>query len=467
MRAGFYETEIVPPLGTTIFGYPRKRVNSGVTLKLYAKAVVVESEGKKAALLVLDCGGLPKDLPEKVIERVCSMSDIERDSILLAATHAHTSGPYHRGLGSFVHKPRLEGEPLLDAELDDKAIDMTILKAADAIILANQRLEEVHIKFAMGAAKDISYVREYYINDGTIRTNPGYCKDDIVKPYSEPETDLPVFFFTDKEGRPKGAITSFALHHDTVSGCEMSSDFSGVVARNMKRLFGDEFITLFFAGFCGNINHLDFMGEKQGKPFKKTAEEIGGVLTRELLQALTEAEPLADDSLCIKKELMAIPKRKLPDGLLERVKELKKNPPTTNRCTIAEPYGDGMLYAHAQSVLNDYEKDTRTVYDIPVMVVKLGDCMLYSFVGEMFSQFADKIRANSPSKKNLMIELSNSSDPSPYIPIPELYDVPTVYEASIYEDSLVKEAGDMMVDRALELAKEMYQEGNHYARRIL
>lgn len=456
MRCGFYETEITPPLGTTIFGYPRKRVNSGVKLKLYAKAAVLESKGKKVALLVLDCLDVPVDLPDAVIKRVSSMTDIERDAILIAVTHSHTSGPARRNLGSFAGKPRLDGEPELDADLDHLAMDMTILKAADTIILANQRLEECHIKFAIGEAKDISYVREYYIDDGTIRTNPGYCKEQIVKPYSAPETALPVFFFTDRDGKPKGVITSFALHHDTVSGEEMSSDYSGVVAKNLKRVFGDDFITLFFAGFCGNINHLDFMGEKQGKPFKKTAEEIGEVLTRELLHTVMQAEPIANDSLWFKKETVTIPKRKLPEGLIDRIKELQKNPPTTGKCTIADPYGDRMLYSSAVGVLNCYEKDTRTAYDIPVMVIKLGDCLIYCFIGEVFSQFADVLRAKSPSSKNLMIELSNSGDPSPYIPIQELYDIPTVYEASIYSDCLVKEAGDMMIDKAVEMAKEIY-----------
>ena len=36
-KAAFYETEITPPLGTTIYGYFSGRVNEGVLTKLYAK----------------------------------------------------------------------------------------------------------------------------------------------------------------------------------------------------------------------------------------------------------------------------------------------------------------------------------------------------------------------------------------------------------------------------------------------
>lgn len=456
MRAGFYETEIMPPLGTTIFGYGRKRVNEGVKQKLYAKALVLESNGKKAALLVLDSVDIPPELPQAVIERVTRATDIERDAILVAATHSHTSGPTRKNLGSFKDKPRLEGEPELNAELDAAYMEMTRIKAADAVILANQRLCESHVKFAMGEAQGVSFVREYYIKDGTIRTNPGYCKDDIVKPYSESESALPIFFFTDENGKPVGAVTSFSMHHDTVSGCEMSSDYSGVVAANLKKTFGDDFITLFFAGFCGNTNHLNFMGEKQGEPFKRPTQEIGGMITKEFLAALTKAEPIINEELIIKKEIIKISKRKLPDGLIERVKELKKNPPGPGPVTIADPYSDRMLYGSAPYILRKYDEEKVTEYDVPVMVIKIGDCLIYSLVGEVFSQFADKIRAQSPTDKNLMIELSNSDTVQDYIPIAELYDIPTVYEASIYSDALAKEAGDMMVEKAIEMAKEIY-----------
>ena len=51
MRCGFYETEITPPLGTTIFGYYGRRVNVGVKHKLFAKACVLEQDDKLCAML--------------------------------------------------------------------------------------------------------------------------------------------------------------------------------------------------------------------------------------------------------------------------------------------------------------------------------------------------------------------------------------------------------------------------------
>jgi len=441
MRCGFYETEITPPLGCSMFGYATKRTAQGVKSKLYAKAAVLEQDGRYAAMLVVDATRIPKGMPEVVRRRVVEKTGIDENAILIAATHSHTSMPVQQGTA-----------PEQDPELDQVAMDMAALLAADAVILAYQRLQPVNVRFGIGQAEGISFVREYHIKDGTIRTNPGYCMEDVVKPYSDPDTDLPAFFFTDAEGKPVGAITSFALHHDTVSGSEISADFSGYVAQNLKRTFGDQFITLFFAGFCGNINHLNYCGE----PFKHTAQEIADVLTKELLATISKAEPIGGDSLAVKMETIKIKKRELEPGFLDSVRELVKNPPGPGPMSIADPYSDRMKYTQSKFLLRMYGENPNDVFDIPVQVIKLGECLIYAFIGEVFSQFADRLRAASPSKKNLLVSCAHSHENKPYIPIQEMF-LPTVYEASLYSATLEPAAGDMMVEKALELAHQLIE----------
>ena len=70
MKCGFYETEITPPLGTTMFGYFTKRVNEGIKQKLYAKAAVFEKDDTCAAFLVIDSTSMPTGLPEALRTRI-------------------------------------------------------------------------------------------------------------------------------------------------------------------------------------------------------------------------------------------------------------------------------------------------------------------------------------------------------------------------------------------------------------
>ena len=455
MKCGFYETEITPPLGTTMYGYFTKRVNSGVKQRLYAKACVLENEGEYAAMLVLDASTVPASYPEFIKNYVNEKTGIDKNSILITATHSHTSIPVRNDLGMYKNIQITDNEPEMNEEIDKKAFDMIKLLAADTVVHAYQRLNKVKISFASGKAENISYVRQYYTEDGIVRTNPAYCKDKITKSYSEPDTNLPVFFFTDEDGKAVGSITSFALHHDTVSGNYLSSDYSGVVAKKLKQRYGGDFVSVFFSGFCGNINHLNFMGEKKGEPFKKTAEETGEILYNEIIKTINKAEPLSDDSLKVKLETVKIKKRELPEGFVESVKELVKNQPSkSGPMTIADPYSDRMKYASSFAVLTYYDENKQTEFDVPVQVIKLGDALIYALCGEVFSQFADKLRKASPSGKNMMVEFANYID-HPYIPAKEMF-LPFVYESSYYSGRFEPDAGDIMTDKAIEIAKEIF-----------
>ncbi|MBQ8588396.1 MAG: hypothetical protein IJ454_03285, partial [Clostridia bacterium] len=223
MKAGFYEVEITPPIGSGIPGYMAPRWCRGVKEKLYAKAAVLESKGVYTAFLVIDVLDLPFGLPDIVRESVSQNTEIDKNAIMMAATHAHTALP--------VRKDEFKDS---DTDRDAKIIEMTSLLAADAVIMAYQRMVPVKAYFGMGTAEGVSFVRQYHIKDGSIRTNPAYCQKDVVKPYSEPDCRLPLFIFRDEAGNNIGSIASFALHHDTVGGEEYSSDYSGLVAKHLK-----------------------------------------------------------------------------------------------------------------------------------------------------------------------------------------------------------------------------------------
>ena len=53
-RAGASAVVITPPAGTPMAGYYHFRAADGVLDELYAKAIVVEQNGAKAALVTLD-----------------------------------------------------------------------------------------------------------------------------------------------------------------------------------------------------------------------------------------------------------------------------------------------------------------------------------------------------------------------------------------------------------------------------
>lgn len=461
MKCGFYESDITPPLGVTMYGYAVGRVASGVRSKLYAKAAVIENNGTMVALLSIDAEQMPHGLSEIVRKRVNEKTGIDENAILIAATHSHTGGPVRADGGNFRNEEvrAVNNQPELDTELDRKVLEITSLLAADAVVLAWQRLKPAHIRFGEGRVEGISFVRQYYLKDGNIRSNPPL--KEVVKPYSEPDIRLPVLYFTDEDEKPMGLITSFALHHDSstdkISDSELCADYSGYASQHLKRKLGENFVSVFFSGFCGNINHFNYMGKiLNNEPFTRPAPENGRIVAEALLKTIEKAEKVPEKFLAVKKDTVRIKKRELEPEFLESVKELVKNPPDLMvKNTIADPNSDFRKFLFSKKILALYVGDETKEYDIPVQVIKIGDCLVYSFAGEIFSQFGDKIRKYSPSRKNIMVEMAHTSKFAGYVPVPELF-LPYVYESSPISGNLEPAAGDKMVEKAIEIAKEIF-----------
>ena len=88
------------------------------------------------------------------------------------------------------------------------------------------------------------------------------------------------FILFTKDKKPVGSLSVFALHLDTVGGTEYSADYPGHLAAELRREFGDEFISVFGTGTCGDINHIDVSGQR-----RYNARLIGQQLAIDILSA--------------------------------------------------------------------------------------------------------------------------------------------------------------------------------------
>ena len=62
----------------------------GVNDPVYARAIVIDNDGTRAALITLDAGGIPTPLWQSVSERLAGELGIAPEHMLLTATHTHS-----------------------------------------------------------------------------------------------------------------------------------------------------------------------------------------------------------------------------------------------------------------------------------------------------------------------------------------------------------------------------------------
>ena len=245
---GFYEKEITPPLGCGIPGYFSIRRGLDVLDRLYARAIVIKSGEEKVAILSID-GLHPKaDICDVIVKRIESYTGIARENIMIAFTHSHTGLPF-----------RFEGIAFEDDEIVADSIkgyaDVFARLVADCVTLANLRLTKATASFGKGEVHGISFCRDYYMKDATPQTNPPRTSPDIIKPVVESDKELPVLMIKDECGNPMGAIVGFACHADCVSGEKYTGDYVSVLSKELKKAYGEDFVTIFLLGCSGHVNH--------------------------------------------------------------------------------------------------------------------------------------------------------------------------------------------------------------------
>lgn len=90
MKIGFAKREITPPLGMELGGYAGYRPNSGVHDPLYCKVIVLEQNGTRYALIVLDLLCADEALCAQIAGAVAHLG-ITRERLIVSAIHSHAA----------------------------------------------------------------------------------------------------------------------------------------------------------------------------------------------------------------------------------------------------------------------------------------------------------------------------------------------------------------------------------------
>lgn len=438
-KIGVYQKEITPPLGCDIPGYFGHRYADGIRDRLYVRAAAIEANGETVIIISADAIHIQQEMHDLAVAQIEKYANVPSDRILINATHSHTAGP----LGD-------DDPGYFDS---DKEYEHVMSKlVGDCGVMAYRSMQEAEIRIAEKEVKGVSFIRNYHMKDGTIRTNPGFLNPDIDRPYGKIDYSYPVMLFYGADKKPFGAITCFSNHNDCVHGTQYSGDYVGACEAELKKEFGNDFVMVFMNAPCGNINCFDVnkSDEENLKPDRHI--EIGKLLADATIELEKIAKPMTNEVVRGKKDFIQVARRKLPDGEVEELKKMIKEISMEGlNFNLNNPESPAYKRALAERLLQfSAEPDTLTC---STQAIKIGDCMLYAMSGECYSDYAIGIKEKSPAAFNMVASLANGGEQC-YIPAPELFDYP-IYEVQIPTSKFIPEAGWIMVNRMLELAEEI------------
>lgn len=426
MRAAFYESDITPPLGCFMTGHYSKLLSEDVFEKIYAKALVVESDGEIAAIVCVDVCMLPVGIHEKVTKRVYEYTGIESNRICITCNHTHKGAP-------------VSDSPEINCFADDAYTDVFMRLVADTIILAFKRLKDgVEISFGKENVPGIAFCRNFVTKEGKY-ISWGVGRDDLVGTLGEVNDELVVLTFY-SDGKPFGAVVNFALHQDSAQGAiGYTGDYSSIISQKLKESYGQNFVSLFLLGTCGDINHVDIHNPDTLTPFYHRT--IGNILYEHINKLIFGASQRIDGSVMAVKEEIQIEKR------------IADNEYTINKTIELLQNGGKIMQARNLIFYNATNEDKYA--KLYIQCIKIGDLCIYALPGEIYTKIGNDIKQASTFDKNVVVENCNTY--CGYIPTKNAFDeCSELYESMLCNHScLVAEACDIITQKALELSKKL------------
>lgn len=438
---GFYEKEITPPLGCGIPGYFSIRRACDVLDRLYARAVVVKHGEEKIAILSVD-GLHPKtDLCDAIAKRVETYTNIPRKNLMIAFTHSHTAIPFRFEEVAF-------GNDEIVAESIKGYADVFIRLVADCVTLADLRLKKAIPSFGKGEVLGISFCRDYYMKNGTPQTNPPRTSPEIEGPVTDSDKELPLLMVKDECGNSMGAIVGFACHADCISGEKLSGDYISVLSKELKKVYGEEFVTVFLLGCAGDVNHFDVSKASDSDDhYVKMGKKIAG----EFVKTVAFAEELKKTDLKANLEYITIPRHAVA---AEKIADAKNTIATVKEkigVKISADNTDPEQYklAMAKRLVN-FLDSTPEAFEVPVQCIQIGEFTIYGFNSEIFTEFGKLVKAGDGTGINLVATLCNEA--FGYVPTRDMF-YDTIYESRPGSSRLDKEAGYIMAEKLISMKR--------------
>jgi len=397
LRVGAAAVNVTPAPGIGLAGYYFERGADGTNDDLFAKALVLDVDGTRAAFVTLDLISTTRPMVETARREIEKATRIPGANVMISATHAHT-GPVLSERGQ--REDAQGGGARMTQEYSSRLPALIV----EAVRLAAERMEPARASAAVVLEPNLSFNRRFHMRDGSVGWNPGKLNTNIVRVAGPIDPEVGVVYF-ETSGRsptkPLATYVNFAMHPDTVGGAKFSADYPGALARRLAEYKGPDMLTLFANGACGNINHVNVnWAEPQKGP--QEAARLGTILAGNVFKAWMQLKPVVPGTLRVSSEIVRLPLPELKPGDAERARE------TVLRYGMKDNRGF-MEKVAAYKVLDVAAREGRP-HEVEVQVIALGGGAAWvSLPGEIFVELGLAIKQASPFPHTLIAELANGS----------------------------------------------------------
>ncbi len=452
MKAGFYESDITPAVGMENPGDYSKHFISRIHDPLKARAAVFESEGERIAFAGIDsCIVRSRGEVLRIRERVEKLCGIKKDSIMIAASHTHSGGPFFGFLAEEVEDaPPLIKELVVNhSTLADPAYCETVVNGVvTAIFEADRRKKDAVVSAGSGYEDKVSFNRRFRMKNGRVFTHPGKDNPGIIEPAGPVDPGVGVVSARGTDGGVLGCIVNFACHCTAGPG-GVSADWVYYLEKTIRGFAGSEAVVVFLNGACGDVTQVNNLSDGEAEFGEKWANTVGASVGAEVIKVLAREETKITGPVAGASKLLSF-KRRLPsrESLEESRRVVEKG--------LAEDDKTTEWVFAKERLLLEYIADKKPEFDeFEIQALQLGPAVFLSNPGELFCGLGLDIKKKAGFPYVHVVELANGC--AGYIPDAEAFGPGGGgYETVLTSFSnLEPGAGEKLVDESVILAGKL------------
>ena len=432
LKIGFSRCDITPDLGCLMSGYFETRVSDGVLLPLLGTAVAATDGADTVIIMSLDLVGIYKYDQDVLRKYVAEAVGLTSDSVMIACTHTHLGPVISREEDGFD----LHVFDQLKARLGELA------KSA----MADMRPAEMY--FAEDSAQDVSFVRIFKMQDGTIMTNPGWQNPDVLEQIGEGDDRVGLVVFK-REDAPDVALINFQVHADVIGGTKFCADYPHYVRETFEKSV-ENTLCMYINGANGDLNHIDIrLGKSEMRDGLPRSEYMGRKIAESAANAYTRLRKSVESTVSHIERPFDVSVDKGTDEEVEEAKHVYEIWKTGRENELFTPEElDSMAHNIAKGKA---ERIVRLIghpstFAMNLCAVRIGDFALACFPAEPFSVIGRRMREEAGFPITFSACCCNGYENS-YLAMREYYGT-NAYEpqASIFACGEAERVSDEMLD---------------------
>ncbi len=400
LRVGAHAMDITPtafPVESA--GSMTPRLATYANDPLHARCLVVDDGSTSIALAICDHCMIPRELIDRVRERVERQCGIPSENVLVAATHTHSG---------------VTLTPTFQSKVENAYCEWFVERVAEGICLAHANRVPAKIGWTVGHNPNQVFNRRWYMRDGVeitdpfdvgkdrVRMNPPAGNSKLLKPAGPIDPEIPILSFLTTDNTPIALMANYSLHYvGGVPSGALSADYFGEFARQYMRLADIDasrgFVAMMTNGTSGNINNINFYdGSGKQEPLEQIRLVSQDVATS-VIRAMKRIEYHDWVPLSIANEEITLRVRKPNDEDLTRARDLLAD--------AGERPWSNVRHIYAQETL-DLESYPNQV-EVRIQAIRMGELGIVTSPCETFVETGLAIKRESPLRTTFTIELAN------------------------------------------------------------